>query len=83
MFAIEEVSIPKNSRVGVARLEYPVADLTAGSNQSFLIPATPEEVKKVSASVRAFAYRNDLKVTLRYDSENAGVRVWRPAVATE
>jgi hypothetical protein len=75
-FVIEEHDIPKRSgRKGT--LTYPIADLKSGSKQSFLVPTTPENIKNVTSSIRTFAFRHDLKVTLR--AEATGVRVWRKA----
>jgi hypothetical protein len=73
-FAIETVSVPKRSG-RKASLEFPLAQLTPGSDQSFKVPATDDKVKAVTASVRAYAYRNGFNVTLR--PEAGGIRVWR------
>lgn len=73
-FVIENVPVPK--RAGRKAVHtFPVAQLTPGSEQSFLVPSKPEDVKKTLTRIRTFAYRNDLKVTLR--QEENGVRVWR------
>jgi hypothetical protein len=72
-YQIESKPIPKRS--GTKRLDYPIEKLTPGSEQSFLVPAEGDDVRKVKASIRTFAYRNDLHVTLR--QEDNGVRVWR------
>lgn len=78
-FTIENVDVPKRpGRKG--SLDYPIAKLTAGSSQSFLVPATSSEVKAKTASIRAFAYRNNLNVTLR--TEEKGIRVWRAPVSS-
>lgn len=56
-------------------LSYPIAQLKPDTDEFFDVPAGSDKVKAVSASIRTFAYRNDLAVTLR---EVAGaVRVWR------
>lgn len=73
-FTIEEVEIPKRSG-RKATNTFPIDKLTAGSNQSFLVPSTPEDVKKVTTRIRQFSYRNDYKVVLR--TEEKGIRVWR------
>jgi len=77
-FKIEEIAIPKRTGRGKT-LSYPIADLTPGSLQSFLVPATADTMKKVQASIRTFAYRNGFKVTLR--PEDGCVRVWRASEA--
>ena len=73
-YVIEEVALPKRSgRKG--SLDYPIAQLTAGTKQSFKVPATADTAKAVTASIRAYAYRHDHTVVIR--SEAGGVRVWR------
>lgn len=73
-YVIEEVSLPKRSgRKG--SLDYPIAQLEAGTSQSFKVPATSDTIKAVTASIRAFAYRHDHTVVIRAESD--GVRVWR------
>lgn len=73
-FQIEEKDIPK--RPGRrASLTYPIAQLEAGSEQCFTVPATTETVKKVLTSIRTYAYRNGFRVILRQSPY--GVDVWR------
>jgi hypothetical protein len=72
-YLIETKPIPKRSAKN--SLNYPIGKLMAGSTESFLVPATPDKVKAVTASIRTFAYRNNYAVTLR--TEETGVRVWR------
>ncbi len=75
-YVFETKDIPKRSgKKGT--LNYPIDQLIAGSPVSFLVPATADKVKKVTASIRTYAYRNDFTVTLR--AEDGGVRVWRTA----
>jgi hypothetical protein len=57
------------------RLNYPIGKLEAGSTVSFLVPAAPDKVKQVTASIRQYAYRHEFNVVLR--AEEGGVRVWR------
>ena len=73
-FEITEVEIPtKNTH---SRLSYPLSEMKPGTSDSFHLDAvTPEAVKKVSSSVRTFAYRNGMTVVLR--EEDNGIRVWR------
>lgn len=74
LYPLEEVAIPK--RPGrKSQLAYPIAEMEPGSSQSFLVPAEAADVKNVTSSIRAFAYRNNFKVILRHEA--TGVRVWR------
>ncbi len=73
-YTFETVEIPKRN-VRKGSLTYPIDQLIAGSPVSFLVPATPDKVKQVIASIRQFAYRHDFTVTLR--AEANGIRVWR------
>jgi hypothetical protein len=75
VFTIDEAEIPQRGRT--IMLAYPVTELTPGSNQSFLVPATADTIKSVMTSVRTFAYRHGVKLTLRL--VDGGVRVWRKA----
>jgi hypothetical protein len=75
VFTIDEAEIPQRGRT--IMLAYPVTELTPGSNQSFLVPTAGESVKAVMTSVRTFAYRHGVKLTLRV--VDGGVRVWRKA----
>jgi hypothetical protein len=74
-YKIQNKPIPKRNGSHKARLDYPIDKLVAGSDDSFTVPCTPDKVKKVSASIRAFAYRNNFNVLLRQGDE--GVDVWR------
>jgi len=73
-FVIEDVAIPKRSGRKPSNI-YPINQLEAGSEQSFLVPSSPEEIQKITTRIRTFAYRNDFNVILR--TEENGVRVWR------
>lgn len=73
-FTFEIKPVPKRSGKK-GNLNYPIGQLIAGSPVSFLVPATADKVKQLTASIRTFAYRNDFAVTLR--TEDGGVRVWR------
>jgi|ERR1017187_1648885 hypothetical protein len=75
VFAIDEVEISQRGRT--PKLAYPVTELLPGSNQSFLVPTTTDNVKAIMTSVRTFAYRHGVKLTLRL--VDGGVRVWRKA----
>jgi hypothetical protein len=71
---IEKVPVPKRGG-RKPNITFPIDKLTAGTEDSFLVPAKPEDVKKVTARIRTFAYKHDFRVILR--SEATGVRVWR------
>ena len=73
-FVIEERDVPKRSG-RKSSLNYPIDKLTPGSKESFLVAAKADKVKNVLSSIRTFAFRNKLKVTLRVEAD--GVRVWR------
>jgi hypothetical protein len=73
-FVIEHKAIPKRIN-RVTGLNYPIGSLTAGSDESFFVPAESDKVKNVTSSIRTFAYRNDFTVTIR--PESGGIRVWR------
>jgi len=74
---VEEVPIPTPKRRGrKAVLSYPIAGLTPGTDESFLVDVAPESVKKVSMSIRTFAYRHGMRVIIR-PAEDWGIRVWR------
>lgn len=75
-YVIETVSVPKRSG-RKATTSFPIADLEAGSEQSFLVPST--DVKKTTTKIRTFAYRNGFKVILRTEGDGTvqGIRVWR------
>jgi hypothetical protein len=78
-FIFASVDIPKRTGRG-SKLSYPINVLVAGSKDSFLVPASPDKFKNVTASIRTYAYRNGFKVTLRNentDGSTQGVRVWR------
>ncbi len=73
-YVFETKAIP--NRTGKkGTLDYPISELTAGSPVSFLVPATPENFQRVTASIRTYAYRKGFTVTLRTD--DGGIRVWR------
>lgn len=73
-FLIESKPVPKRTSNN-GTLNYPIGHLTPDSDLSFLVPATADTVKQVTASVRQYAYRHEFSVRLR--SEEGGVRVWR------
>jgi hypothetical protein len=60
-----------------AALSYPIDQLIPNTGEYFDVPAASDKVKAVSASIRTFAYRNDLAVILR--EVPGAVRVWRKA----
>jgi hypothetical protein len=76
VFVFGKAPVPtKKGRTTV--LSYPIDQLVPNTGEYFDVPATSDKVKAVSASIRTFAYRNDLAVILR--EVPGAVRVWRKA----